>query len=113
MNFILFWFTILPLLFSNSLIWFKLFSFSEFLLPLLISIFADTSGLLLVAKTDDIHAYLSEEISKRKVSRKYIALCHGVIKNDTGLTIKQIMIPVWQTRLFHLQNIFPVFDVDF
>ena len=44
----------------------------------------DTSGLLLVAKNDDIHLYLSEEISKRKVSRKYIALVYGVINNDTG-----------------------------
>lgn len=44
----------------------------------------DTSGLLLVAKNDDIHMYLSEEISKRKVARKYIALVYGVINNDTG-----------------------------
>lgn len=44
----------------------------------------DTSGLLLVAKSDDIHLALSEEISKRKVNRKYIALVYGVINNDTG-----------------------------
>ena len=44
----------------------------------------DTSGLLLIAKNDDVHLALSEELSKRKVSRKYIALVHGVIKNDTG-----------------------------
>ena len=44
----------------------------------------DTSGLLLIAKNDDVHLALSEELSKRKVNRKYIALVHGVIKNDTG-----------------------------
>ena len=44
----------------------------------------DTSGLLLVAKNDDVHLYLSEELGKRKVSRKYIALVYGVINNDTG-----------------------------
>lgn len=44
----------------------------------------DTSGLLLVAKNDDVHLALSEELSKRKVNRKYIALVHGVINNDTG-----------------------------
>lgn len=44
----------------------------------------DTSGLLLVAKNDDIHLALSEELSKRKVNRKYIALVYGVINNDTG-----------------------------
>ena len=44
----------------------------------------DTSGLLLVAKNDEVHLALSEELSKRKVNRKYIALVHGVINNDTG-----------------------------
>jgi len=44
----------------------------------------DTSGLLLVAKNDDVHLFLSEELSKRKVNRKYIALVYGVIKNETG-----------------------------
>jgi len=44
----------------------------------------DTSGLLLVAKNDDVHLFLSEELSKRKVNRKYIALVNGVIMNDTG-----------------------------
>ena len=44
----------------------------------------DTSGLLLVAKNDDVHLYLSDELQKRKVNRKYVALVHGVINNDTG-----------------------------
>ncbi len=44
----------------------------------------DTSGLLLVAKKDDVHQALSEEISKKKVNRKYIALVYGIINNDTG-----------------------------
>ena len=44
----------------------------------------DTSGLLLVAKNDDVHLFLSEELSKRKINRKYIALVYGVINNDTG-----------------------------
>lgn len=44
----------------------------------------DTSGLLLVAKDDDAHLYLSKEIQDRKVSRIYIALVDGIIKHDTG-----------------------------
>jgi 23S rRNA pseudouridine1911/1915/1917 synthase len=44
----------------------------------------DTSGLLLVAKNDEVHAILSEEISKKNVKRKYVALVDGVINNDTG-----------------------------
>ena len=44
----------------------------------------DTSGLLLIAKDDNVHAILSKEISLKKVKRKYLALVHGVINNDTG-----------------------------
>ena len=45
---------------------------------------ADTSGLLLVAKNDFSHNYLAEQISKKKVLRKYIALVQGVIEEDTA-----------------------------
>ena len=44
----------------------------------------DTSGLLLVAKNDDVHLYLSNELKKQKVNRKYIALVYGVINEDTA-----------------------------
>ena len=36
------------------------------------------------SKNDDVHLSLSESLGMRKVNRKYIALVHGVIKNDTG-----------------------------
>lgn len=45
---------------------------------------ADTSGLLLVAKNDYSHNHLAEQISKKTVLRKYIALVHGVIEEDTA-----------------------------
>ena len=45
---------------------------------------ADTSGLLLVAKNDMVHNDLALQISKKTVSRKYIALVHGVIAEDTA-----------------------------
>ncbi|MDD2625442.1 MAG: RluA family pseudouridine synthase [Tenericutes bacterium] len=44
----------------------------------------DTSGLLLIAKDDDTHFYLSKEIQKRNVNRIYLALVSGVIPHDTG-----------------------------
>lgn len=44
----------------------------------------DTSGLLLVAKDDDTHLYLSKEIQDRKVNRIYVALVNGIINHDTG-----------------------------
>lgn len=45
---------------------------------------ADTSGLLLVAKNDYAHLKLADELKEHKVNRKYLALVHGVIKEDTA-----------------------------
>jgi len=44
----------------------------------------DTSGLLLVAKNDETHNYLADQIKNKKVTRKYVALVHGEIMNTTG-----------------------------
>ena len=44
----------------------------------------DTSGLMVVAKNEEIHEKLSEMIAKKQVERKYLAIVHGVIKHDTG-----------------------------
>jgi 23S rRNA pseudouridine1911/1915/1917 synthase len=38
----------------------------------------DTSGLLVVAKTDRAHHGLSEQFAAHSVAREYLALCHGV-----------------------------------
>lgn len=45
----------------------------------------DTSGLLIVAKNDKAHIGLSEQLAKREVERKYIALVHGEIPHETGM----------------------------
>lgn len=45
---------------------------------------ADTSGLLVVAKNDDVHNKLAEQIKKHTVVRKYIALVWGVINEDSA-----------------------------
>lgn len=45
---------------------------------------ADTSGLLLVAKDDDVHNDLAKQISSKSVVRKYLCLVHGVINEDTA-----------------------------
>ena len=44
----------------------------------------DTSGLLLVAKTDEVHNDLAKQISEKTVLRKYIALVHGIITENTA-----------------------------
>ena len=45
----------------------------------------DTSGLMLVAKSDTAQAALSEMIKQRLVDRRYLALVHGPIVPDAGL----------------------------
>ena len=44
----------------------------------------DTSGLMLVAKTDKVHELLSEMIKNREVKRTYIALVEGTFNHETG-----------------------------
>ena len=44
----------------------------------------DTSGLLLVSKTNEAHQILSEDFKNKKIKRNYIALVTGIIKENTG-----------------------------
>jgi 23S rRNA pseudouridine1911/1915/1917 synthase len=44
----------------------------------------DTSGLLMAAKNDTAHTGLSEQLMNHTVTRKYIALVHGVMPHDNG-----------------------------
>ena len=43
-----------------------------------------TSGLLLVAKTEEAHEHLAEQFRAREVFKSYVALVHGQIEKDTG-----------------------------
>jgi len=44
----------------------------------------DTSGLIVVAKNDDSHRKLAEQFSGREVKKKYLALVHGWLKQDSA-----------------------------
>ncbi len=44
----------------------------------------DTSGLLVVAKTEKTHELLSEMFKNKEVKREYIALVEGVIREEKG-----------------------------
>jgi 23S rRNA pseudouridine1911/1915/1917 synthase len=50
----------------------------------------DTSGLLLVAKTDLAHRSLSKQIKDRTVKRSYVALVYGVLKQNDGYIQEKI-----------------------
>lgn len=45
----------------------------------------DTTGLMMVAKSDDAQAALSDAIRIRAIDRRYLSLVHGYISPDTGL----------------------------
>ena len=45
----------------------------------------DTSGLIVVAKTDEIHEALSEQFRERQVYKSYVALVHGSPDQNTGI----------------------------
>lgn len=45
----------------------------------------DTSGLMLVGKTDASGRALMEDIRQRSVDRRYLALVHGIMPLDTGM----------------------------
>ena len=44
----------------------------------------DTSGLLMIAKNDFAHSYLSKQLKEHSITRKYLALVDGNIKEDKG-----------------------------
>lgn len=44
----------------------------------------DTSGCLIVAKNDNAHQNLSEQLSTKTMKRTYIALVHGVLPHNVG-----------------------------
>lgn len=45
----------------------------------------DTSGLILIARYDEIHHALQKELKARKITRKYHALVCGHMKEDSGI----------------------------
>lgn len=44
----------------------------------------DTSGLLLVAKNDEAHLFLSEQIAAHSLTREYETVVYGTVKSDKG-----------------------------
>jgi 23S rRNA pseudouridine1911/1915/1917 synthase len=44
----------------------------------------DTSGLLMIAKNNYSHSFLSEQLKEHSITRKYLALVDGNIKEDKG-----------------------------
>ncbi|MGT2924021.1 RluA family pseudouridine synthase [Streptococcus caviae] len=45
----------------------------------------DTSGLLMIAKNDQAHQFLADELKEKKSLRQYLAIVHGNLPNDRGV----------------------------
>ena len=45
----------------------------------------DTSGLMMIAKTQESYAFLSHQLKERLVERHYLALVQGVVSADEGI----------------------------
>lgn len=50
----------------------------------------DTSGLIVIAKTDAAHVSLARQIEQKKAGRYYLALLDGILKEDEGIIDKAI-----------------------
>lgn len=55
----------------------------------------DTSGILLIAKTNTAHRILSDDFKNKRIKRKYLALVHGVIENNKG----KINAPIGRSKI--------------
>jgi len=50
----------------------------------------NTSGLLMIAKTNDAHQFLSEKIKEGKVDKRYLAVVKGIVEEDSFVINKPI-----------------------
>lgn len=50
----------------------------------------DTTGSLIVCKNDKAHNYIAQQLKEHSISRRYHAICYGVLKEDEGTINKPI-----------------------
>lgn len=50
----------------------------------------DTTGILVIAKNDNAHNKLAEQLADHSMDRTYYAIVEGVVKEDTGIVNKPI-----------------------
>jgi 23S rRNA pseudouridine1911/1915/1917 synthase len=50
----------------------------------------DTSGIMLIAKTDSVHRLLVDSFKNHRLQKEYLALLHGLLKEKTGRIVAAI-----------------------
>ncbi|HTK37080.1 MAG TPA: RluA family pseudouridine synthase [Pyrinomonadaceae bacterium] len=56
----------------------------------------DTSGLIVVAKNENVHEALAEQFQTREVFKSYVALVHGAVRENSGRIDKPIARDRWK-----------------
>ena len=56
-----------------------------------------TSGLMLIAKTQEVHKYLQYQFIKRIIKKRYVAVLDGMVEGEEG-TIDLPLYPDWDNR---------------
>ena len=51
----------------------------------------NTSGLILIAKTNEVHLNLQKQIQIKSAKRKYLAVVHGIIEENEGIIDKPLV----------------------
>ncbi len=50
----------------------------------------DTSGIMVIAKTENVHRLLVDSFKNRQLQKEYLTLLHGVLKEKTGRVVAPI-----------------------
>ena len=50
----------------------------------------DTSGVLVIARTDEVHEKLQQAFKERQVTRRYLGICGGILKEKIGTVVAPI-----------------------
>ncbi len=50
----------------------------------------DTTGSIIICKNDTAHNHIAEQLKEHSITRKYHAICYGVLKEDEGIINKPI-----------------------
>ena len=50
----------------------------------------DTTGSVIVCKNDNAHRVIAEQLKEHSITRRYIAVCQGVLREDEGVIDKPI-----------------------
>ncbi|OGJ43974.1 hypothetical protein A2272_05070 [Candidatus Peregrinibacteria bacterium RIFOXYA12_FULL_33_12] len=64
----------------------------------------DTSGIIMIAKNDDTHRYLSDLIAKRKVKKTYLGVVHGKMDTKSGTIDSPIGRHQFDRKKMSIQN---------